>query len=153
MRAAERGILEHVFRLWPEPGEGVVAADAFGDQRDAHHLEHVVGVVVGAVRNRAAGGSQRRDGRNDASISRHRRLMRDDRPRFPQQRDVGLVDVAAVRRKQPRAEEAVPIEKRRRPQPMMAHHEIHFGAALRQVNRVTDVVLLGESPQRLQQLG
>ena len=51
-------VLEHVFRLRPHARERVVAANALGQQRDAHHFEQVVGVVVGAVRDRAAGCAQ-----------------------------------------------------------------------------------------------
>ena len=93
------------------PGIGVVARDAFGQQRDPHHLEHVVGVVVGAVGDRAARRAQGGNRRDDAAVRRHRRLVRDDGAGAAQQRDVGVVDVAAVRREQPRTEEAAPCRE------------------------------------------
>ena len=74
-------------------------------------------------------------------------------PRLGQQRDIAIVHVPAVRREQPRAEEAVLGEKRRRTNAVVLHHEIDFGAALRQVNRVSEIVFLGEGADRLQQLG
>ena len=74
-------------------------------------------------------------------------------PRPAEQRDVGVVDVAAVRREQPRTEEAVPVEKRRRAEAVVPHHELDFGAALRQVDRVAEIVFLGEGADRLQQFG
>ena len=151
-RAAERRVLEHVFRLRPDAGERIVAANAFGQQRDPHHLEQVVGVVVGAVGDGAAGRAQRRDRRNHAAVGGHAGLVRHDRARLGEQRDVALVHVAAVSRKQARTEEAVTIEVRRRAHAMVLHHEVHLGAALRQVDGVAEVVLLGERAHRLQQL-
>ena len=79
--------------------------------------------------------------------------MRDDRPRPAEQRDLAVVHVAAVRGEQPRAEKAVLVEKRGGTKAMVAHHELGFGEALVQVNRVSEVVLLGERADRLQQLG
>ena len=74
-------------------------------------------------------------------------------PDFAEQRDVGIVHVAAVRGEQARAEEAVPVEERRGAHAVVLHHEVHLGAALRQVNRVAEVVLLGERADGLQQFG
>ncbi len=50
-------------------------------------------------------------------------------------------------------EEAVPVEKRRRPQPMELFHELVLGDALIEVNRVTEIVLLGKRAHRFQQVG
>ncbi len=70
--------------------------------------------------------------------------MRDDRARSTEQRDVGVVDIAAVRGEQARPEKAVLVEKGRRTQAVVPDHEIDFGAALREVNRVAEVVRLGK---------
>ena len=45
------------------------------------------------------------------SVRGHRRLVRNDGAGAAEQRDIGIVDVAAVRREQPRAEEAVPCRE------------------------------------------
>ena len=74
-------------------------------------------------------------------------------PRAAEQRDLGIVDVPAVRREQPRAEEAVLVEKRRRTKAMVSHHEIDLGVALGQVDRVSEIVFLGEGADGVQQLG
>ena len=74
-------------------------------------------------------------------------------PRAAEQRDIGIVHVAAVRREQPRAEEAVLVEKRRRTKAVVLHHEIDLGAALGQVDRVSEIVFLSEGADGLQQLG
>ena len=79
--------------------------------------------------------------------------MRNDRPRLPQQRDIAIVDIPAVRREQARAKEAGLVEKRRRTHAVVPHHEVDLGHALRQMNRVSEIVLLGERADGLQQLG
>ena len=150
-RAALRRVFEHVFRLWAAAGVRVVARDPFRQQRDPHDLEQIVGVVVGAVRDRTARRSQRGNRRDDAAIGGHRRLMGDDGAGAREQRDVGRVDVAAVRREQPCTEEAVPVEERRRTNAVVPHHEIDLGDALRQMDRVSEVVFVGEGAHRLQQ--
>ena len=78
--------------------------------------------------------------------------MRHDRARLAQQRDVRIVDVPAMRRKQSRTEKPVPREKCRRAHAVMPLHEIDFGAALRQMDRVAEIVFLGEGADGLQQL-
>ena len=105
-----------------------------------------VPLAIGQPAARSAG-----DGRDDAAIRGHVRLVRNDRPRLSEQRDIGIVDISAVRGEQPRAEEAVPVEKRRRPKAMVLLHEIDFGDALVQVNRVAEIVLLGKGAHGLQQ--
>jgi hypothetical protein len=79
--------------------------------------------------------------------------VRHDRAGAPKQRDLGIVDVPAVRREQPRAEEAVLVEEGRRTKTMVPHHELDFGVALIQVDRVSQIVLLGEGANRLQKFG
>ena len=74
-------------------------------------------------------------------------------PDFAEQRDVGIVDVPAVRREQPGAEEVVPGEKSGRTKAMVPHHEIDLGATLRQVDRVAEIVFLSEGADGAQQLG
>jgi len=96
---------------------------------------------------------QCRNWRNDPSVRGHGRLVRHDRLRAAKQRDLGIVDVAAVCGEQPRAEETVAIEERRRAKPVIADHEVHFGVALIEVNRVPEIVLLGECPHGLEKVG
>ena len=74
-------------------------------------------------------------------------------PRLAQQRDVGGVDVAAVRREQPRPEESGPSRNAGGRSAVVPHHELDLGDALRQVNGVAEIVLLGEGADRLQQFG
>ena len=106
-----------------------------------------VPLAIGQPAARSAG-----DRRDDAAVRRHRRLVRNDGAGSAEQRDIGLVHVAAVRREQPRAEEAGLVEKRRRTNAVVPHHEIDLGAALRQVDRVAEIVFLGEGADGLQQL-
>ena len=152
--AAQRGVLEHVLGLRVHAGNRVVAAqDALDQHRRPHHLEHVGGVVVGAVGDGAAGGAQLGNRRRHPAIGGHAGLVRDDGARLAEQRDVGVVDVAAVRREQPRAEEAVLGQERHRAHAVVLLHVGDFGPALRQVDGVAEAVLLGEGVHRLQQLG
>ena len=55
-----------------------IAPDSFRDQGDAHDLEHVLRVVVGTESDGAACRPQGGDRRADATVSCHRRLVRDD---------------------------------------------------------------------------
>ena len=79
--------------------------------------------------------------------------MRNDGAGPAKQRNIRIIDVPAVRREQPRAEEAVLVQKRRRTKSMVSHHEIDLGNALGQVNRVSEIVFLGERADGVQQLG
>src|SRR5207253_5105125 len=56
-------------------------------------------------------------------------------------------------REQPWTEKVVLREKRRRTNAVVSHREIDLGAALRQVNRVSEVVFFSKGADRLQQLG
>jgi len=58
-----------------------------------------------------------------------------------------------VRGEQPGAEEAGLVEKRRRTNAMVSHHEIDLGAALGQMDRVSEIVFLGKGADGLQQFG
>ena len=65
-------------------------------------------------------------------------------PDLAQQRDLFVVDVAGVRREQPGAEEAVPVQILRRTEAVVHHHELVLGAALVQMDRVAEIVRLGK---------
>ncbi len=78
--------------------------------------------------------------------------MRHDGARAAQQRDIAIVDVAAVRREEPWAEKAVPGQVGDGAHAVMAPHELHFGSALREVNRGVEVVRLRKRQHRLQEL-
>ncbi len=148
-----RRVFERVFRLWPDSGERIGPPDSFRQERDPHHREHVSRVVVGAVRDGTARRPQGGNGRNDAAVRGHAGLVRDDGARLAEKRDVSFVHVPAVRREQPGTKEAVLREKRRRTNSMVLHHEIDFGAALRQMDRVSEIVFLGKGANGLEQLG
>jgi len=145
--------VEDIFRLGRKSGDLVpvaVAPDPLGQHGDAHHLEDVVRVVVGPERNGTAGRPQLRDGRTDAAVRRHPRLVGDDGARSAEQCDLLVVDVARVRREQPGTEEAVPVQVLGRPDPVVQDHELVLGAALVQMDRVAQVVGLGEVAHRAQ---
>ena len=152
-RPALRCVFEHVFGLRPETGDRIIAPDSFGQEGDPHDLEHVVGVVVGAVGDGAARRAQGGDGRNDPAVRCHGRLMRNDGAGAAKQRDFGIVDVPAVRREQARTEEVVLFEESRRTGAMISQHELDLGAALGQVDRVPQIVLLSKRADGVQELG
>ncbi len=77
--------------------------------------------------------------------------MRDDRPGAGQHRDLARVDVPGVRREQSGAEEVVLVEVGRRPNAVIALHELELGTTLVQMDRVADVVRLGEGADGLQE--
>jgi hypothetical protein len=106
-----------------------------------------------SVGDGAAGGAKRRNRRNHAAVRRHAGLVRHDGARLGEQRDIAVVHVAAMRREEARPEKAVPIEKCRRTDAVVLDHEVDLGAALREVNRVAEIVLVGKRADGPEQLG
>jgi len=75
-----------------------------------------------------------------------------DRAGAAKQRDLGIVDVATVRRKQPGAEEVVLGEILRRAKAMVAQHVLHLPGTLGEVDRVSEIVLLRKVADGVQEL-
>ena len=65
-------------------------------------------------------------------------------PDLAEQRDLLVVDVAGVRREQPGAEEAVPVQILRWTEAVVHDHELVLRAALVQMDRVPEIVRLGK---------
>ena len=79
--------------------------------------------------------------------------MRHDGVRSAEQRDLGIVDIPAVRREQPGAEEVVLGEILRRTKAMVSQHVFRLPATLGQVDRISEIVFLSEVADGMQQLG
>ncbi len=82
-----------------------------------------------------------------------RSLVRNGGAGVAEQRDLGIVDVPRVGREQSETQEVVLIQIGRRTNAMEFQHELELGAALVQMNRVSQIVLLGKGADGLQQLG
>ena len=79
--------------------------------------------------------------------------MRNDGVGAAKQRDVVRLDVAAMGSKQPRRKVAMSIEIGGRRHTVMLEHEVHLGAALRQVDGVAQIAFVGKRADRLEQFG
>ena len=92
-------------------------------------------------------------GGTDAAVRRHPRLVRDDGAGPAQEHNLFGVDVAGVGGEEPGPKKVVPVKVRRRTKAVVHDHELVLCAALVQVDRVAEVVRLGELAHGPQQFG
>jgi hypothetical protein len=76
-------------------------------------------------------------------------MMVPERP----QRNLGIVDIAAVRREQPGAEEIVLAKKSGRANAVVLHHVVDLGMGLIEMDGVAQIVFLGEIADGMEQFG
>ncbi len=136
-----------------------IAADPLGEQRrEPQLLEHVEIVVrgraVGADPDRGADLEHlhdRRDARPEFEVAR--RIVRDAGARLAQRTDLSFVHVDAVRREDPRFEEALLLHPRHDRHAVLAPGRIHFERRLGQVRVERHVELGGELRAGAEDLG
>ena len=122
-------------------------------QGGAGYLDHVLGHVIAAHPDRTSGGGKLERGGGGAPTGGDGRIVGDGDAMLSEQRDFGVVHVAAVGYEKVVAEKIVGEEVLRRAHAARSHYRLYFLMALGQVDGGAEAVSLGQLAGGAQQVG